>query len=112
MSATRGDDTVGYRRPPKATQWRQGQSGNPKGRRKRGSLDIVGFIDRKLAEPIDIVENGASRRMSILEAILLRLWAKEMAGSKRAAAVRMKFQELIPPSTKPREIIIRELDCD
>ncbi len=64
------------------------------------------------AKEIDIVESGVNRRVSVFEAILLRVWAKEMEGSKRAAAVRMQYQELVPKPTEPRGIIIREVDED
>jgi hypothetical protein len=110
MSARQDDDAVGYRRPPLATRWKKGRSGNPKGRRKHASLGVVKTIDRKFAEEIDIIENGVKRRVSVFEAILLRIWAKEMAGDKRAAAVRMQYQELVPKPTEPPEIIIREVD--
>jgi hypothetical protein len=110
MSASQGDGAVGYKRPPKASRWKKGQSGNPRGGRKRTLLNGVETIDRLFAEQIDIVEDGVKRRVSVLEAILLRLWAKEIAGSKRAAAVRLKYEEFIPKPTGPPEIIIRDVD--
>jgi hypothetical protein len=79
MSASQDDDAVGYKRPPKASRWKKGKSGNPKGGRKRTLLNGVETIDRLFAEQIDIVEHGVRRRVSVLEAILLRLWAKEIA---------------------------------
>ena len=112
MSARQNDEAVGYGRPPIATRWRKGLSGNPKGRRKKTSLVVVKTIDRMFAKEIDIVESGVKRRVSVFEAILLRVWTKEMEGGKRAAAVRMQYQELLPRPTEPREIIIREVDED
>ena len=112
MSARHDNDAVGYGRPPLATRWKKGQSGNPRGRRKNASLGVVETIDRMFAEEIDIVESGVKRRVTVFEAILLRVWAKEMAGSKRAAAVRMQCQELVPKPTGPPEIIIREVEDD
>jgi hypothetical protein len=73
--------------PPKAWRWKKGQSGNPRGSRKRTSLNVVETIDRAFAEQIDIFEHGVRHRVSVFEAILLRVWAKEIAGSTRAAAV-------------------------
>jgi hypothetical protein len=110
MTAPNDDHPVGYKRPPIATRWKKGRSGNPKGARKRKSLGALEMIDRKFAQRIDIFENGEKRRVTVFEAILLRIWAKELAGSPRAAAVRMQYQALIPKSTEPQEIIVRELD--
>lgn len=110
MSAPKDDYEVGYKRPPKQTQWKPGQCGNPKRKRKNALGSVVSMIDRMFGEPIDIIENGVPRRVTTLEAILLRLLAKEMSGSKRASAVRLKYQEFVPKPDEPREIIIRDVD--
>jgi Family of unknown function (DUF5681) len=101
---------VGYGRPPKETRWRKGQSGNagPK-KRKPAPVATMEIIDRLLTEPVEIIESGIPRKVSTLEAILMRLFASEVSGNKRAGTVRLKFQELIPKSDEPREIIIRDI---
>jgi hypothetical protein len=83
---------VGYCRPPKRTQWQKGQCGNPKRIRKQKPKPVVDMIDEFFAGEIDIVENGMSRRVSKLEAILLQLWIKAMSGTKRAANVLLQYQ--------------------
>jgi Family of unknown function (DUF5681) len=85
LSAPDEDYAVGYCRPPMETQWKKGQSGNggPK-KRKSTPVATVEIIDRLLGEPIEIVETGVVRKVSTLEAILMRLWAAEISGSKRA----------------------------
>jgi len=101
---------VGYGRPPKETRWKKGQSGNagPK-KRRPASVATVEIIDRLFGQPVEIVENGVARKVSTLEAILMRLWAAEMSGSKRAGRVRLQFLELVPKDDKKREIIIEEI---
>jgi hypothetical protein len=99
---------VGYGRPPKETRWKKGQSGNA-GPKKRKLASTMEIIDRLLAEPVEIIENGIPRKVSTLEAILMRLFASEVSGSKRAGTVRLKFQELIPKRDSPREIVIRDI---
>jgi hypothetical protein len=106
------DYEIGYKRPPEATRWEKGQSGNPERRPKRDLPDAIAIMDRMFAETITVVEQGVPRTVSVFEAILMRIWAKEMSGNKRAAAVRLKYQSLIPKSTEPREIIIHELPAD
>ena len=46
----------------------------------------------------------------IMEAILMRLWAAEMSGSKRAGRVRLQFLELVPKNDRTREILIEEIN--
>jgi hypothetical protein len=100
---------VGYGRPPKETRWKKGQSGNPSPNKRRpASAATVEIIDRLFGEPIEIVENGVGRKVSTLEAILMRLWAAEISGSKRAGKVRLQFQDLVPKDDREREVIIEE----
>ncbi|WP_026605904.1 DUF5681 domain-containing protein [Methylocapsa acidiphila] len=107
MSLRRKDDEVGYKRPPKSAQWKRGQCGNLKRHyKRRASKGIVELIDAAFAQQIDIVENGASRRISVFEAILLQLSTKEMSGDRRAMAVRLKYQEFVAAQGGPGEVIV------
>src|ERR1700722_13759232 len=56
---------VGYGRPPKKTGWKKGQSGNA-GPKKRKLASTMEIIDRLLAEPVEIIENGIPRKVSTL----------------------------------------------
>jgi hypothetical protein len=81
-----GDDDdyeVGYRKPPKATQFRRGQSGNPKGRPK-GAQNFTTVVRRTARLGVSLLENGRRRRVSTQEAVLLRLREKALAGDARA----------------------------
>ena len=83
---------VGYCRPPKRTRWQKGQCGNPKRIRKQTPKPIVELIDDFFASKIAIVEQGVSRRVSALEAIVLQLWRQAVAGSKRATSILLQYQ--------------------
>ena len=100
---------VGYKRPPKHTQWKNGQCGNPKRQYKRAPRGTVALIDAAFEKQITIVEKGESRRVSVFEAILLQLWAKEISGDKRATAVRLKYQEFVAQQSGSRKIIIERV---
>ncbi len=112
MSLRRKDYEVGYKRPPKNTQWKKGQCGNPKRQYQRASKGTVALIDAAFKAEIDIVEKGVSRRVSVFEAILLQLWIKEMSGDKRAAAVRLKYQEFVASQAGPVSIVIEHIGND
>ncbi|HEY1886505.1 MAG TPA: DUF5681 domain-containing protein [Roseiarcus sp.] len=111
MSAADDAYEVGYCRPPKETRWKKGQSGNPGPKKRRpASAATVEIIDRLFRDPVDIVENGVARKVSTLEAILMRLWAAELSGSKRASKVRLQFLELVPRDDREREFVIKEIN--
>jgi hypothetical protein len=100
---------LGYGRPPQETRWKRGQSGNAGPKKRKPSVATVEIIDRLFSEPVEIVENGVGRKVSTLEAILMRLWAAELSGSKRAGRVRLQFLELVPKDDREREFIIEEI---
>ncbi len=66
------DYVVGYRRPPKASQFMAGKSGNPKGRPK-GSRPVGAVLQDILQQKIAVTENGKTRRIPALEVMLRRL---------------------------------------
>jgi hypothetical protein len=92
MSPSRNDYEVGYKRPPKDTRWKKGQTGNPARRYPARSLSTVEMIDRQLLRPVEIVEKGETKKVTALEVILLQLWRQELAGDRRALGVRLKYE--------------------
>jgi Family of unknown function (DUF5681) len=109
MNLRQKDYEVGYKRPPKKTQWKKAQCGNPKRQYQRPPKGTVPLIDAAFEAEIDIVEKGVSRRVSVFEAILIQLWIKEMSGEKRATAVRLKYQEFVASQAGPRPIVIEHV---
>lgn len=78
-SATR----VGFRRPPAATRFKKGVSGNPRGRPK-GSLNVATAFMKALREKVVINEHGQRKTITILEAALKQLANKGASGDLRA----------------------------
>ena len=78
------DYAVGYGKPPAATRFQPGQSGNPKGRPKGGET-IRTAICKVMAEPIVISEGGRKRRMSALEAVFRGQRTEALKGNVKAA---------------------------
>lgn len=76
---------VGKCRPPLDSQFKPGQSGNPKGRPKRANT-VAARIDRILSRKVTIRENGAVHEVTAEDAMFMSLAAKAMKGDHRAAA--------------------------
>ncbi len=77
---------VGYRKPPKHSQFKPGQTGNPKGRPK-GTKNLKTDLEEELHERILVREGGTERRISKQRALLKSLTAKAIKGDTRAANV-------------------------
>jgi hypothetical protein len=81
-----GDYEVGYRKPPKDTQFKPGQSGNPNGRPK-GTKNLKTDLAEELQEHIALREGGARRTVSKQRAMLKRLMERALQGDTRAASL-------------------------
>lgn len=77
---------VGYRRPPRQTQFKAGQSGNPKGRPK-GSFNFSTLIDKELNQKLTIIENGVRKRISKKQAVAKQLVNKAAGGDHKAIPI-------------------------
>ena len=75
---------VGYGRPPKKTQFKPGQSGNPKGRPK-GAKNEATILHEIMIRKVGIQEAGRTRKISVLAAILLRFAENALKGDAKAA---------------------------
>ena len=73
------EDDVGYGRPPQATRFKPGQSGNPRGRPK-GSVNLGTALNRTMRERIVIVEQGRRKTISKAEAIAKQAANRAVSG--------------------------------
>ena len=111
MSRSSKDYEIGHGRPPKATQWKKGQSAAPGGRSSRSSIDVGETIDKLLSMPVKVTVNGESKRVAVLKVILEQLWNKAIAGDRRARAVFLRWLELAP-QVADRTVEITFADSD
>ena len=78
-----GEYEVGYRRPPKTTRFKPGQSGNPKGRPAK-ARNFKSDVKKTLETPIRLVKDGKPQTVSTQEEVLLRLREKALKGDARS----------------------------
>lgn len=95
MSENEENYEVGYGNPPKHTQFQPGQSGNPKGRKKK-TKDLAKLVDRELSQLIRVKENGKSRTLTIREAIIKAVAVAAVQGDNRAQRIILPFMDKQP----------------
>ena len=98
-------DIVGYRRPPKHTRWKKGQSGNPKGARKGPTKTRWEMIEDYMGRPLAISENGVSRMGTVLEAILLQLVKKSAGGNRNAWNALLQYERFAKQKPEIRVLL-------
>jgi hypothetical protein len=84
-------EAVGYGKPPKHSQFKKGQSGNPKGR-PRGKRNMASLVGDVLAQKVTITANGKRKRVSSETALLLRLREKALGGDLRALQILLSLR--------------------
>ena len=82
---------VGYRKPPRATRFTKGRSGNPAGR-PRGRHREAPY-EAVLGQMVTIREGGSKRRVTAAEAFLLKLAKRGMEGDSAAARASLDLIE-------------------
>ncbi|MES0824809.1 DUF5681 domain-containing protein [Ruegeria sp. SCP11] len=89
MSEDTKDYEVGYGKPPKATQFKKGRSGNPKGRPK-GAKGVNANLKRELEAKITVREGTHEARISKAEAIAKRFTAGALKGDTKLMMALLK----------------------
>jgi hypothetical protein len=79
-------EKVGYRKPPKHTQFARGNSGNPNGRPK-GSRNFATVIQAELKRRVPVTEDGKRKKITKREAVAKQLVNKAAAGDPKAIPV-------------------------
>ena len=80
-----GNGSVGYGRPPVAKQFKPGQSGNPRGR-KKGVKNVATIFNEALYRPVKIRTPGGVKTLPKIEAIVEVIMNKALAGDTAAVS--------------------------
>ena len=99
------EDTVGYGKPPRAHQFKAGQSGNPKGRPK-GSKNESTILKEVMNEKLSLRQaNGRTRKIPILEGIHRKQVELALKGDvKSAVLVLNRYGALVSGELQPEDL--------
>lgn len=88
---------VGYRRPPRHTQYKPGRSGNPRGKPK-GRKNHKTELLEELSKPVVVTERGRRRTVSMQTLIIKRIVADAGNGDAKARELLLKLIGSIEPA--------------
>jgi hypothetical protein len=112
------DDTkdyeVGYKKPPKHSQFKKGQpSANPRGRKKK-SRNFAILLRNALQEKVTIVKNGTKTKITAQEAIAMAMISNAVKGNDKAIERIFKLFPEQTPQERAKHVnatIEKELDA-
>lgn len=96
------EEPTGYGKPPKESQFKPGQSGNPKGRPK-GAKSLKSVVQKELASKIEIRVQGKKTRTTKLEAAIMKLVNDALSGNAKALSELLKLAAAYMPHNSDQE---------
>jgi hypothetical protein len=88
---------VGFGKPPERTRFKKGRSGNPKGR-PRKKPDLYSELTKVLRENVTITVEGQQNKVTVQQALLLRLRDQALRGELWAGKLLQKVVGALPES--------------
>jgi Family of unknown function (DUF5681) len=85
--------SVGYKKPPRHTQFKRGQSGNRNGRPKKKGTTFAETMEKELNTSIAVTEGGTQKRMTKLQAIVKQQTNRAVSGDHKATSLVMRAVE-------------------
>jgi Family of unknown function (DUF5681) len=95
---------VGYKRPPRHTQFKPGESGNPNGRPKQ-KKSLPALLKEILFRRVSINENGKRRKVPYIEALVIKVAHMSVNGDPRARRDLLELIRRHPGAVKHLEPI-------
>ena len=96
------DYEVGYKKPPKHSQFKKGQSGNPRGQSRAARSSATVFREA-LGEKVAVTENGRRRKITKREAMFKQLVNRAAQGDPKATQTVLRLMEMLHRSDKPEK---------
>jgi len=111
MSNANLKNGIGYRKPPTSGQFKKGQSGNPKGRRK-GSVALSTIIRKSAKERIMVQENGTRKTITKDEAAVKQAFNQAISGDQRAIKLVLELLNVHQLAAEPAAPSFRLTQAD
>jgi hypothetical protein len=105
----RPDDYVGYRRPPRHSRFKKGQSGNPNGPRRREPATGAKLVAEELQSTVVVTENGERLRTDKFALLVKQAVNQGIKGKIQPLTLLMKILDSLerlnktPTSVHPRK---------
>jgi hypothetical protein len=96
------NSSIGYRRPPKHTQFKKGISGNPRGRPK-GTNSVLALLEKALHRRVTITVGSRPKSVSAISAILLQLTSRALRGEHQALKIVLQLSQAAESARKTRQ---------
>jgi len=111
-------DEVGPGRPPAASRFRKGVSGNPKGRPRAQRERATSAFDMVIDRTLTVTRNGEPREVTIEEALQHKTYQDAIAGNRAARREVLKMiakrekwlAAKVPRKHRPVELLIEPTD--
>ena len=87
------DYTVGYKKPPRHTQFKPGESGNRKGRPKQGET-FADVITKQVRKKVTVSTGNIVRKVPMLVAIAMKHISKAAGGDPKSTAIVLRFSQI------------------
>lgn len=98
---------VGFGKPPKQTRFKKGRSGNPRGR-PRKKPDLYSELTKVLRENVTVTIDGQPEKVTVQQALLLRLRDQALRGELWAQKLLQKVVAALPESeSESRSVDLR-----
>jgi Family of unknown function (DUF5681) len=98
---------VGYGRPPEEHQFKPGESGNQKGRRK-GSKNTATLLRAILDRKIEVRSGSTVRKISVREAILTRFADSALKGDTKSAVFLLQHYDTAQSAPEQTNELVKQ----
>ena len=109
------DYKVGYKKPPRHSQFKPGNRANPRGRGKRERRTEAEIVHEIMTQPVSFREGGKSKRVSRIELMIKSFGAAALNGDVGAAEALLKIRKDFANNRAIEPIIIpftkRDMAC-
>ena len=95
---------MGFGKPPKRTRFKKGRSGNPKGRPPR-KPDVYSELTKVLRENVTITVEAQPEKVTVQQALLLRLRDQALRGELWAGRLLQKVVAALPESGSENDYV-------